>query len=142
MVEGLAAGNARQFWFAGPPLHDDGVWFGLFDRDFGPLPAYSAFAALTSVLGAAHFVGPVRQLPAGVRGFVFDDGCGQRVTVLWAARRTRVAVSGVAYDIMGRRITEAGPAVVASPEPVYVVSRAADSTGRDADAGAGQHPGR
>lgn len=152
MVEGLAAGNARQFWFAGPPLHDDGVWFGLFDRDFGPLPAYSAFAALTSVLGAAHFVGPLRQLPAGVRGFVFDDGCGQRVTVLWAARPTRVAVpgmavsgvavSGVAYDIMGRRITEAGSAVVASPDPVYVVSRAADSTGRDADAGAGQHPGR
>ena len=57
MVEGLAAGNTRQFWFAGPPLHDDGVYFGLLDREFGPLPAYSAFAALTSLLGTARFVG-------------------------------------------------------------------------------------
>ncbi|MGW6904916.1 hypothetical protein [Streptomyces sp. NPDC054940] len=128
MVEGLAAGNGRQFWFAGPPLHDDGVYFGLLDRDFGPLPAYSAFAALTSLLGAAHFVGPVRHPPAGVRGFVFDDGCGQRVTVVWAERpaRVRVPVAGVAYDIMGRPLADLteGPAVIASPDPVYVVSRA------------------
>ncbi|WP_330354656.1 hypothetical protein [Streptomyces chartreusis] len=132
MVEGLAAGNTRQFWFAAPPLHDDGVWFGLLDRDFGPLPAYSAFATLTSLLGAARFVGPVPQLPTGVRGFRFDDGCGQQVSLLWAAaRHTRVSVPGVAYDIMGRRIERSGPAVVASPDPVYVVSREAASSTRD-----------
>ncbi|MCL8014126.1 hypothetical protein [Streptomyces sp. AS02] len=137
-VEGLAAGNARQFWFAGPPLHDDGVYFGLLDRDFGPLPAYSAFAALTSLLGAAHFIGSVPQLPGGVRGFVFDDGCGQRVTVVWAERHARVRVRlplpGVAYDIMGRPTADIpeGTAVVASPDPVYVVSRAASPGVRDA----------
>lgn len=132
MVEGLAAGNTRQFWFAAPPLHDDGVWFGLLDRDFGPLPAYSAFAALTALLGAAHFVGPLPQLPTGVRGFCFDDGCGHQVSVLWAAaRHTRVSVPGVAYDIMGRRIDRPGQAVVASPDPVYVVSREAASIARD-----------
>ncbi|MFE6172637.1 hypothetical protein [Streptomyces sp. NPDC056464] len=144
MVEGLAAGNGRQFWFAGPPLHDDGVYFGLFDRDFGPLPAYSAFAALTSLLGAAHFRGPVRQLPAGVRGFVFDDGCGQRVTVVWSERHARVrvpGVPGVAYDVMGRRMTESGSEVVASPDPVYLVSRARPSDGGEADAGIRRRPG-
>lgn len=149
MVEGLAAGNGRQFWFAGPPLHDDGVYFGLLDRAFGPLPAYSAFAALTSLLGAAHFVGPMRQLPSGIRGFVFNDGCGQRVTVVWAERHARVPVRlllpGVAYDIMGRPVADIQEraSVVASPDPVYVVSRAVHDAvpGADAVRGADAVPG-
>ncbi|MDX3638547.1 hypothetical protein, partial [Streptomyces sp. MB09-02B] len=117
MVEGLAAGNARQFWFAGPPLHDDGVYFGLFDRRFHPLPSYTAFAVLTSLLGAARFVGAVPELPDGAVGFVFDSGRGERVTVLWAPERVRVDLRGTAYDLMGRRVTT----VTASPDPVYVV---------------------
>ncbi|MDO0933782.1 hypothetical protein QQY66_19600 [Streptomyces sp. DG2A-72] len=121
MVEGLAAGNAKQFWFAGPPLHDDGVYFGLFDREFAPLPAYSAFAALTSLLGAARFV-RAGQLADDVSVFVFDSGRGELVTVAWSARRgMRLDLPGVAYDIMGRRISGS---VTASPDPVYVVSRA------------------
>ncbi|ANS65757.1 hypothetical protein SLINC_3533 [Streptomyces lincolnensis] len=124
MVEGLAAGNARQFWFAAPPLYDDGVWFGLLDRAFDPLPAYSALAALTSLLGAAHFVGPARRLPAGARGLVFDTGRGELVTVVWAPRPVRVGLRGTAYDIMGRRLRGSGP-LTASPDPLYVVSRGA-----------------
>ncbi|MEU0198859.1 MULTISPECIES: hypothetical protein [unclassified Streptomyces] len=127
MVEGLAAGNDRQFWFAGPPLHDDGVYFGLLDRDFRPLPAYSAFAALTSLLGAAHFSGFAPGLPDGARGFVFDSGRGERVMVLWAERPVRVDVAGVAYDLMGRRL-RAGPVTV-SRDPLYVVSPSAPATG-------------
>lgn len=122
MVEGLAAGNAKQFWFAGPPLHDDGVYFGLFDREFAPLPAYSAFAALTSLLGEARFV-QARQLADGVSVFVFDSGRGELVTVAWSTKRgmRRLDLPGVAYDIMGRRISGT---VTASPDPVYLVSRA------------------
>ncbi|MBR8642046.1 hypothetical protein KEF29_28805 [Streptomyces tuirus] len=125
-VEGLAAGNDRQFWFAGPPLHDDGIYFGLLDRDFRPLPAYSAFAALTSLLGAAHFTGPAPRLPDGVRGFVFDSGRGERVTVVWAERPVRIDrhLTGAAYDIMGRRIP-AGRPVHASRDPLYVVTSGA-----------------
>lgn len=120
-VEGLAAGNARQFWFAAPPLHDDGVYFGLFDREFAPLPAYSAFAALTSLLGAAHFVGPAEQLPTGGHGFVFDSGRGELVTVAWAASDRPVRVGAVrAYDVMGRRLP--GGAVTVSRDPVYLVT--------------------
>ncbi|GGS66199.1 hypothetical protein GCM10010270_41970 [Streptomyces violaceus] len=124
-VEGLAAGNDRQFWFAGPPLHDDGVYFGLLDRDFRPLPAYSAFAALTSLLGAAHFTGPALRLPDGVRGFDFDSGRGERVTVVWAQRAVRLDryVTGAAYDMMGRRLPTGRP-VTASRDPLYVVTPA------------------
>ncbi|MFI9762898.1 hypothetical protein ACIHFB_33815 [Streptomyces sp. NPDC051963] len=133
MVEGLAAGNARQFWFAGPPLHDDGVHFGLLDREFAPLPAYSAFAALASLLGEARFV-RAGQLADGVRAFVFDSGRGELVTVAWAvagdgagdgageaAGDVRLGLPGVAYDIMGRRISGSA---TASADPLYVVSRA------------------
>ncbi|MFH0519885.1 hypothetical protein ACHBTE_22275 [Streptomyces sp. M41] len=71
---------------------------------------------------------------------MFDDGCGRRVTVVWAEARAgaeagghgrvRVALpgsAGVAYDIMGRRIGQR-TAVFASPDPVYVVSRAPASS--------------
>lgn len=132
-VEGLAAGNARQFWFAAPPLHDNGVYFGLLDRRFAPLPAYSAFAALTSLLGAAHFLGPVRagQLPSGAHGFVFDNGRGELVTVVWAAterpvRIGRTGVGAVAYDIMGRRLP--GGTVTVALDPVYLVTPGARTT--------------
>ncbi|PIM68029.1 hypothetical protein CTU88_35535 [Streptomyces sp. JV178] len=108
-VEGLAAGNARQFWFAGPPLHDDGVYFGLLSREFQPLPAYSAYAALTSLLGEAHFVGPAGGLPTGVVGFVFDSGRGETVRVFWAAEPTRVPVpETMLYDVMGARMATDG----------------------------------
>ncbi|MFI6371335.1 hypothetical protein [Streptomyces sp. NPDC050546] len=125
MVEGLAAGNDRQFWFAGPPLHDDGVYFGLLDRDFRPLPAYSAFAALTSLLGAADFTGPTPRLPDGVRGFDFDSGRGERVTVVWAERPVRLDrhMKGTAHDMMGRRLPTGQP-VTASRDPLYVVTPA------------------
>ncbi|MGP4046538.1 hypothetical protein [Streptomyces sp. 2A115] len=125
MVEGLAAGNSRQFWFAGPPLHDEGVYFGLLSREFQPLPGYSACAALTSMLGEAHFVAPVRGLPTGAVGFDFDSGRGELVRVLWAStsKPVRVTVRGDAalYDVMGRRVRADGPLTV-SRDPVYVVT--------------------
>ncbi|MDQ0950324.1 hypothetical protein QFZ24_004247 [Streptomyces phaeochromogenes] len=124
MVEGLAAGNTRQFWFAGPPLHDDGVYFGLLSREFQPLPAYSACAALTSLLGEAHFVGPVNGLPTGVVGFEFDSGRGESVRVLWASQPVRVPVPGATvYDVMGARMTTDGDAVPVSRDPVYTVTK-------------------
>lgn len=126
MVEGLAAGNTRQFWFAGPPLHDDGVYFGLLSREFQPLPAYSACAALTSLLGEAHFVGPVNGLPTGVVGFEFDSGRGESVRVLWAAKPVRIPVPGATvHDIMGRQMATASAEVTVSRDPVYVVTATA-----------------
>ncbi|MER6130871.1 hypothetical protein [Streptomyces sp. NPDC001815] len=128
-VEGLAAGNSRQFWFAGPPLHDDGVYFGLLTRDFHPLPAYSACAALTSLLGEAHFAGPVSGLPAGAAGFEFDSGRGESVRVFWAAQPVRVPVPGATvYDVMGGPVPTSGGAVTVSLDPVYAVTRAARFT--------------
>ncbi|MEV0553095.1 hypothetical protein AB0I27_06505 [Streptomyces sp. NPDC050597] len=125
MVEGLAAGNTRQFWFAAPPLHDDGVYFGLLSREFQPLPAYSACAALTSLLGEAHFVGPVNGLPTGAVGFEFDSGRGESAQVLWASKPVRVPVpvpGATVHDIMGRQMATPSAEVTVSRDPVYVVT--------------------
>ncbi|MFJ2770657.1 hypothetical protein [Streptomyces sp. NPDC087300] len=146
-VKGLAAGNDRQFWFGGPPLHDEGVYFGLLSREFQPWPAYSACAALTSLLGDANVIGPVEGLPPGAFGHVFDTGeeCGSgergagrvTVTVAWAEKpvRTQLPLRGrcvAVHDIMGRRIDGGDATAIPAPvgrgvrvelsrDPVYVV---------------------
>ncbi|WUI01903.1 hypothetical protein OHR68_08850 [Spirillospora sp. NBC_00431] len=135
-VEDLADGVDKHFWFAGPPLTDDGVTFSMFSRDFQPLPAYSAHAALTALLGRADFVRRAPGLPAGTSGHVFDSGT-RTVTVLWAAKPTRVKVpaSGPVdlYDLMGAPLGPAERAaggtvdVTASPDPIYLVSRGGGS---------------
>lgn len=104
-VEGLAAGNDRQFWFVGPPCSDDGVAFGLFSREFQPWPAYSAHAAMTALLKGATFVAAVPLRDAV--GYTFDSG-GRAVTVVWAAKSAQVDVPvpgtvATVHDIMGVR---------------------------------------
>jgi hypothetical protein len=122
-VLSLAAGTGKQFWFGAPPIHDEGVYFGLLSRDFQPWPAYSAHAALTSLLGEACFL---ERLSDSCH--VFAAGSGRRVTVVWGppAEVEIPVVSGATaelYDIMGRRVGSVGPEgrVKVSEDPVYVV---------------------
>ncbi|MFC4467318.1 hypothetical protein ACFPH6_22785 [Streptomyces xiangluensis] len=125
-VRSLAAGTGKQFWFGAPPIHDEGVYFGLLSREFQPWPAYSAHAALTSLLGEARFVERLSDTC-----YVFAAGAGRRVTVVWgpAAGGSEVEVPVVSgataelYDIMGRRVGTVGPEgrVKVSEDPFYVV---------------------
>ncbi|WP_033323470.1 hypothetical protein [Streptomyces yerevanensis] len=126
-VLSLAAGTEKQFWFGAPPIHDEGVYFGLLSRDFQPWPAYSAHAALTSLLGEARFLERLSDTC-----YVFAAGAGRRVTVAWGPAAEAVSeveipvVSGVTaevYDIMGRRVGAVGPEgrVKVSQDLVYVV---------------------
>ncbi|WP_328772834.1 hypothetical protein [Streptomyces sp. NBC_00286] len=126
-VLSLAAGTGKQFWFGAPPIHDEGVYFGLLSRDFQPWPAYSAHAALTSLLGEARFLERLSDTC-----YMFAAGAGRRVTVAWGPTAEAVSeveipvVSGVTaevYDIMGRRVGAVGPEgrVKVAQDPVYVV---------------------
>jgi hypothetical protein len=128
----LASGVDKRFWFSGPPYCAAGfACFGLFDSYFRPWPAYSALAAMTSLLGQADFAHELHGLPAGVKGYVFKDG-GRAVTVVWAPSPTKADVSvpggGVRmYDAMGASQHTSATArgvvrVVASPDPIYLVS--------------------
>jgi hypothetical protein len=130
-VQDLASGADKHFWFVGPPAHDDEVNFGVLSSGFQPWPAYSAHAAMASVLGEANVLHRLRGLPAGTVGHVFGNG-DKTVTVLWAAKPTtvNVPVQGArvdVYDIMGGR-KQAIPSgntvrVMASADPVYVVTK-------------------
>jgi hypothetical protein len=128
----LATGVDKLFWFSGPPYCAAGfACFGLFDSNFRPWPAYSALAAMTSLLGRANFAHELHGLPAGVKSYVFKDG-GRAVTVVWARSPTKVDIpvpgDGVRiYTIMGASQRTPATArsvvpVVASPDPVYLVS--------------------
>ncbi|EPH42702.1 hypothetical protein ABT390_21890 [Streptomyces aurantiacus] len=134
-VQSLAAGTERQFWFCGPPCTDEGVSFALLSRDFQPLPAFSAYAALTGLLGEANYAGLLQELLPRVAGFVFADGSGRTVTVVSAAEPRDVDVpvpdgATRVYDIMGAaRGTPARSArgtvrVAASRDPLYLVTDA------------------
>jgi hypothetical protein len=104
-VQDLAAGTERHFWFVGPPTFDDGIYFSMLNENFQPWPAYSAHAAMSSILGEANFVRRLRGLPRGASGYTFSNK-GQAVTVLWAAKPTDVRFPGehaAVYDIMGAR---------------------------------------
>ncbi|WP_433330765.1 hypothetical protein [Spirillospora sp. CA-294931] len=132
-VQKLAAGVDRHFWFSAPPYCASGVvCFGLFSRDFQPWPSYSAYAAMTSQLGRADFVGKAQGMPRGVHGYVFRDG-ERAITVVWAGRPSRVKVpvrgggKTEVYDVMGARtgkgsVTAGTVGVTASLDPLYVVS--------------------
>lgn len=125
-VLSLAAGTERHFWFGAPPIHDDGVYFGLLSREFQPWPAYSAHAALASLLGEARFV---ERLPGSAEAYVFAAGEGRRVLVAWSGKgsetRVKVPAGGEAevYDIMGRRVGKVPGSgrVTVTADPVYVV---------------------
>ncbi|GGO49235.1 hypothetical protein [Streptomyces lasiicapitis] len=134
-VESLAAGTERQFWFCGPPCTDEGVSFALLSRDFQPLPAFSAYAALTGLLGEANYVGLVEELLPHAAGFVFGDGAGRTVTVVCAGRPRDVDVpvpdgATRVYDIMGAargapaRSARGTVRVAASRDPLYLVTDA------------------
>ncbi|MGV9881489.1 hypothetical protein [Streptomyces sp. NPDC003006] len=134
-VESLAAGTDRHFWFCGPPCTDEGVSFALFSRDLQPLPAFSAYAALTGLLGEANYAGTLAELLPRAAGFVFGDGAGRTVTVVCAGKPRDVDVpvpdgATRVYDIMGAargtppRSARGTVRVAASRDPLYLVTDA------------------
>ncbi|WP_166355228.1 hypothetical protein [Phytoactinopolyspora limicola] len=151
-VDSLAAGTDKHFWFSGAPYcAGDYACFGLVSRDFQPWPAYSAHAAMASLLGEARYVHAVNGLPEGVTGHVFTTA-GQQVTVLWAESETEadVPVAGDAvdiYTIMGEHtdtvaVDDGSVTVTATPDVRYVVSDADASVAEPGETGedAGREP--
>ncbi|MFI0480281.1 hypothetical protein [Actinomadura sp. 9N215] len=147
-VEGFAGGMAKYIWFNGSPVgflpsegdgtrgdDDEPVYFGMLSPTFQPWPAYSAHAAMASILGEANHIAPARGLPGNVTGHVFAAH-GKTVTVVWADKPTRVDVPTPGrrveiLDVMGAHRSTATPTrdgtvrLTASSDPVYLASDAA-----------------
>jgi hypothetical protein len=114
-VTQLATGADKLFWFSATPYGFSGEFgaFGLLGPDFEPWPSYSAYAAMTAILGEARFAHAAAGLPAGVHAYVFRTG-DQAVTVVWAESSTEVEVPvpgslRAVHDIMGAPLPVSAP---------------------------------
>ena len=126
-VTQLATGADKLFWFCATPYGFSGEFgsFGLLGPDFEPWPSYSAYAAMTAILGEARFAHAVSGLPAGVQAYVFRTG-DRAVTVVWADTDTDVEVPvpgalRAVHDIMGAPLPLAAT-LTATADPIYLVS--------------------
>lgn len=135
IVTAIARGTDKVFWFLAIPFaghpnpQGQEHFFGLFSTAWQPLAAFSAYAALTALLGQADFVEQLNGLPEPAEGYVFANGA-RRVTVVWsetsAAVRIPVFADAAIHDMMGTCRTaqedQGFVTVTASLDPVYVVS--------------------
>ncbi|MFZ2653969.1 MAG: hypothetical protein WAX69_03580 [Victivallales bacterium] len=64
------------------PKNLDDHGFAILRPDLSPTPAYVAYAAMTSILERAKFVGKIQGLKENVRGYSFEKR-GRQIMVLW-----------------------------------------------------------
>ncbi len=108
-MESISNGTNKHFWFLFRPYLEKGGNYGCFHTDHMPYPMYSALANMTYQLGQAHIKGEAANLPDGMNGYVFDDGNGNDVFVLWSEGEDYYYLSGdtVTYsDMMGYEETK------------------------------------
>ncbi len=106
VVQSLAAGNERHFFFVLPEYLENGVQFGVLRSDLTPNPAFLALSAAANLIGESRHVGNL-SLGEGIHAVCFTTEAGA-VTAVWADRETEVALpvtdaeAGVA-NIFGAR---------------------------------------
>ncbi|MBI4605098.1 MAG: hypothetical protein HY721_24305 [Planctomycetes bacterium] len=109
-----------------PHYIENGVQFGLLERDRAPGPGYAALAALAAALGEAKAPRRLEALPAGAAGWLFSRGDGREAAALWAREEAPVTLpAGLeARDMYGRSLG-AGPggALVLGSKVTYAVGR-------------------
>jgi hypothetical protein len=124
----LSTGVDKHFWFSGREelsnrqlYYTNVYWssFNQFDPSIGritPYAAYAAQAAMTKALGEAKYLGELKNgagsdLPAGTKGYAFNDGSNNTVLVLWAENDNTAASlnlgkpNGIRTNIMGKEET-------------------------------------
>lgn len=83
-IQSIAWGVDKNFWFVFPKYIENSADWGTFSENHTPYPSYQAEAIMTYALGEGKYRGEVNNLPDGVRGYVFDNGKGEDVCVLWS----------------------------------------------------------
>ena len=125
----IDVGTNKHFYFILRPYTENGGNFAAFHTDHMPFPIFSALANATYQLGEANLTGEAANLPAGVKGYMFDDGAGNDVFVFWADKNNNYvylnAESAVYSDIMGyeevKYADETGKLkIMVTQDPVYV----------------------
>lgn len=122
-------GTDKNFYFILRPYTENNGNFSAFHTDNRPFPIFSALANATYQLGEANLKGEATNLPAGVQGYMFDDGKGNDVFIFWADKNSNYvylnAPSAVYSDIMGyeevKYANEDGKLkIMVTEDPIYL----------------------
>ena len=102
-MQSLSNGNNKHFWFLLTPYIENGGNFSSQHVSGMPYPMYSVLSNLSYQLGYGYFAG-IGNVPEGFSGYMFDDGLGNDVMVVFADNEGYVSVKAdkVRYsDIVG-----------------------------------------
>ena len=90
-VSSLAHGTDKHFWFLFRPYIENNGNFSCFHANsYYPYPAYAALSNMTYRLGEGLYSGILCNLPDGATGYLFDDGTGRDIAVIWAEDKCEV----------------------------------------------------
>lgn len=90
MLQSAQLGIDRHYWFVYPYYKEGDLWWGSFTQDGMPQSVYSAFAAITDIMGEAKYIGELS--PAeGVSCLVFENG-GKHIAAVWSENETEIQI--------------------------------------------------
>jgi hypothetical protein len=130
VVESLAAGDERHFFFVLPDYIENGTQFGTLHPDLTPQPSFLALSAAANLIGVSNFVGVSRVGDLEINTFETSSGT---VTVCWSNTQKTIDIPVVpgstlfAADIFGARTPLVPENSVAQLEigrdPVYLIEQ-------------------
>lgn len=128
-MKSVSNGTDKHFWFLFAPYIENNGNYSCFHTESLPYPAYSALSNMTYQLGAAKIKGEMANMPSGVEGYLFDDGCGNDVAVIWSNDVNYVDIEAPSFiysDMLGYEEIKSAQAgsnrikVSVSQDPIYI----------------------
>lgn len=128
-IQQFANGSTKNFWFLATPHTENNQNFACFSEEGLALPSYSAVSTLSYVLGEGKIKGELYGIPEDATGYLFDDGLGNDVAVIWSdnAGYVEFVADKVTYvDMVGyteEKYDEDGDGKISiyiTPQPCYV----------------------
>ena len=125
----LSLGIDKWFWFISRAFLEAGGGFGsLHAWSYQPYPVSASLANLTYVLGKGEYVGKIADLPEKCSGYMFDNGMGENVAVLFAPKECEVKLYAnevTVVDLFGgesRALCDADGTITlkASADPIFI----------------------
>ena len=98
MADHIANGVRRMNYFIIPHYMEGSASYGVF-ADGYPYAVYSTFSNMSYQLGKADYKGEMANLPAGAKGYLFDNG-KQDVAVVWGDRVSAISLKNTKNAVM------------------------------------------
>lgn len=129
-IQHIAKGASKVFSFTTRPYLENGKNYGYFaSPEWLPYPTYSSLSAMTYILGKGIIKGELKNINEETTGYLFDDGSGNDVAVLWSQNQcyTEILADKVTYmDMVGyeqEKVDEDGDGKIrlcVTSDPTYI----------------------